>query len=213
MWNNFYTTESGYTSERMNNTAIFLGYMGTLCGVKYGIDGSPTQFKYVRSAVDALLGGILNKKNETNREDIRKVLYYGYPILAGSSGYTIDSQANKNENNHIYIIDYLLEIRQTITEFWAYRLESPGEPVFDPSVYFDENTTKEDVEKRCLGPVTEITNVYRSYFVKMNWGWGGYCDDVSVNIDALTLTFKTNNKTFYYGFPQIVYPASIDLEN
>lgn len=211
VWNSFLTEDGDTGVYGINATAVYLGYMGSLCKVKYGIEASPSYSGNIFNAINSQLGGIVSYVYNAGKDEIFEVMKNGYPILAISDG-TFTGNGEGTDACHAYIIDYYVQKKHTITDFWAYRFEKEGEFIFDYSVFFDENTTKEDIEKYYKdGPVTEEVTVWREYFVKMNWGWGGYRDDVMINVEALTWTVDIETGKYQYNHPRIFYPKSINL--
>lgn len=210
LWNDMLNLDTEEFYSQYYATSIFLGYLGHLAQTDYKQDGSGSRTGDGNMKIT--LKSLLDCKytqSLANHDLIVKILSKNYPAIAVCEGtFTPDSNKVSKGADHAFIIDYYNTCVTTYIEFWAYRDESGL--IENPAFYFDENTTLDDV-KRVYGDFAEEkeTGKSYSYYFKANWGWGGYCDDVSINTKAAYWEFRTNSGKYSYTDNYLLYKSDL----
>ena len=213
IWNSFSLSDS-YYSEYMKPTALFLGYIGTKIGTKYGekyevdesgrdiSDGSETGFSNAIPFIKDQTG-LSSTVIDANERDCLSVLSKGYPVIMMANGvYQPDPKKNDTEDiSHAFLVDYYKSVTEEYNAFYVYRkIGNDGDVDEDEWPEIPEDTTIEYLES-IFGKgnaKVEIEYYEQSYF-KCNWGDYGFYNDVQLSSNIPT-TWKFGNYKYNSTF-------------
>ena len=199
IWNSFVEYNT-YDSIAMEPTAIFLGWVAQSIGTKFGESSSSAGLKNVTLPFfndQTQLGASVK---EYKSYLVTDVLEKGYPVF-------IRADAGTEYSGHAWLIDYC-ESEGYIEQSYYVYIKSSGESTDedeDMDADFFEDNTIEKI-KEVYGDNVEIdvrTYSRNKSFLKCNWGWGGWYDNVEfdANIPSWVVDeyiFNKNHKIYYF---------------
>lgn len=217
VWNLYYNNDNSIEDllddVLMSPTAIFIAYVGQKLETRYNYDNSSTTLGSETGTLKFFLNENYSYSTNSSGENLMTILSAGYPVICvtTSGRFTYIDKYNVTQTtgfSHSYLIDYLENHWSNIDEYWAYVQINGGDDTEDNSDEDDETSLE---ELRAKYGELDIRHIYRnSFYVKMNWGWGGSENDILVNYRLSTLNFSSNKKTLENGSkPIIFYPSTI----
>lgn len=191
-------------SQRMMPTSVFLSYIAdklhAIYGEKVG-DGTGTYPFYYASVIENLSGRHLKEKYFDYSTVIQE-LTNGHPVLSHSYGYEYINNQVYNVG-HVYIIDYASTQSETYYRVSAYVTPNP-----DPDDSESEDSEANDLEyyRNKYGEIyIENVGSEQSCWISMNWGWGGYYDNVRINAQLSSWILSFSQSTIDFNQNNILY--------
>lgn len=149
----------------LDNTALFLGYVGRQVKMGYGLTGSSsTSSKLISYLKDVY--GVEFYSGAKDFNTIGRYIKKSNPIFA-------DARAGKD--GHCFIIDQYGSTSKTIK--YTYGWEGPYDR-YGNGVYEDTNDRDEDGNIIGWAVQNEITKTTSTHKISMNWGDGGNYDNI-----------------------------------
>ncbi len=180
--------------EKMKPTAVFLGYIATLIksefGLKYG-QGTPAYAKDCANELSKQMNIVLNGEF-FNSDGVQATLKNGYPVCS----HFYYREGNDKLYGHGFLIDWLKHTHEVW--FKVYSSSPKKDEEIDDQEHPEDYGLSLDYYREHYDNISfEIFDSFDEYWVKMNWGWGGLCDDISINADdsvwkILSYTFNDN---------------------
>ena len=169
--------------ERMKPTAVFLSYIAHSVKAEFAETSDKGTGAYADNALNFL-------RDQTNRK-FRDVLFTWNGVRTALEaeeplyGYSIDYTGYPNPDFiylHSYVIDYAEEQNEIWYEVYAYRKNNDGD-IDDSDNDFNGEMAPpiEYYQNKCGEISVKHTSTITNRWVKFNWGFNGYYDDVFLN--------------------------------
>lgn len=202
-FSNYSTEQWGMMAEKtsdvgIENTAMFLSWLGQEMSADYEIDGTSTTTSMIQNTLTQYLS--CNTRNSYDFSTVISNLHLGSPILvlANQSG---------AESGHAFIIDSY----ETRTTQFRVRYEFDPEHYITleefnrlPEWYFEPpEDNKENPDG--VPEMERITTVSERISIKMNWGWSGSCDNYTFLAKSIFYSLY-NGESYSDQYTRIVEP-------
>jgi len=198
-------------AEAMRTTALFVGYVAKLVNTEFDIEKSTSTNENAISVLEANIGETFKTAWLTDGNLIG-VLDSGYPLLCGSEVKASEGEEVYESGYHMYMVDYALKRTTTNVSYWGTPVildsdDDIEEPDWDYSEYVPEQWKgyKIIVEAREF--------VMEQLWASMNWGFGGFFDDVVFNVSYLTFEYTSGDLDFNAKKTIVSYPSKLRLNN
>ena len=169
--------------ERMKPTAVFLSYIAHSVRANFAKKPEEGTGAFAQDALDFL-------RNQTNGkfiealftwDGILSMLKNGAPLY----GYSIDYTGFPDPEKiylHSYVIDYAEEDNEVWYEIYAYRKNNNGDIDDSDNDFNGEMAPPIEYYRNKCGEISvEYMSTMTDRWVKFNWGFNGYCDDIYFN--------------------------------
>lgn len=149
----------------LDNTALFLGYVGRQVKMGYGLDKSSATEENLIRYINSVYGNLFYS-DAIDFNTIGKSIRKFYPLFG---------IAKCDNEKHCFIIDQYGSSSKTIK--YVYGWEGPYDR-YGNGVYEDTNDRDEDGNIIGWAVQNEITKTTSTHKISMNWGWDGKYDDI-----------------------------------
>ena len=185
-----------YNKEKMMPTAVFLGYIAKIINSNFG-RFFPAETSAEADNCSTVIANQMNvgaQRSFYSWDNIVSTLSMGYPSLSVSF---------KTNNGHTYIIDEAKQIREIWYDVFSFNSPIGGEDIDDGESSENSGLSLDDFRKKYGNISYDVAYVFHERWLKMNWGWEGQYNEVSINADKVLWEFGPHSYNRHYNF--IIY--------